>query len=315
MTSGFHKPTGFQSGGNIQPQIIADNTRLVKRDLNNVYDPNELLEILYDENSIYNNMGRDLKSIQEFINGKKSNKYREFMYQESAARNNVNAEFIQSHVDPTRSSDAFIISDTGNTPEAISDVSYRITLRNSDNLKNDDVLSFIQAFKNEAQKRETHIRCKIRFNESDGIIFYTDKENLLETVKLLEDLKDEKVYGSNVTNAIRNFGKPQPFSATLSEDSYYSIAMRGVEPNSSRLKSTLGGGLLRTFNEYMDDSLDFAYNQLLSKYGNDANKINAGELYKEMITYHANRMGVGEAIPLWMNNRMYEDLNSRSHSL
>jgi hypothetical protein len=286
----------------------------VKNHLENVYDPNELLEILYDENSLYNNMGKDLKSIQEFIEGKKNNKYREFMYEESTAKNNVNANLIQSYVDPTRSSDAFIISDTGNMPEEVSDVSYRVTLRNSDGLKNEDVLSFIQAFKNEAQKRETYIRCKVRFNESDGIIFYTDKENLLETVKLLEDLKDEKTYGPNVTNAIKNFGKPQPFSATLGDDSYYSIAMRGVESN-SRLKSTLGGGLLRTFNEYMDDSLEFAYDKLLSKYGNDPSKINAGELYKEMITYHANRMGVGEAIPLWMNNRMYDDLNSKNRSL
>ena len=166
MANGFYRPVGFQDGNNVQQQVTSNN-RLVKNHLENVYDPNELLEILYDENSLYNNMGKDLKSIQEFIEGKKNNKYREFMYEESTAKNNVNANLIQSYVDPTRSSDAFIISDTGKMPEEVSDVSYRVTLRNSDGLKNEDVLSFIQAFKNEAQKRETYIRCKVRFNESD----------------------------------------------------------------------------------------------------------------------------------------------------
>lgn len=291
------------------------NSRLVRSNIDDISNSTELLEMLYNQNSIYNNMSRDKKSIEDFLNSKKNKKYENFMYEESSAKNNVNSLEVQRSVDSSKSSDAFIISDAGNKPQNVSDVNYRITLRNSNSLNNEDILAFIQTFKNEALKREIYVRCKVLFEQSDGIIFYVDKDNLLETAKLLEDLKDTDTYGEKVTNAIKNFGNPQPFSATLNDNSYYSIAMHGVKPESSRLKSTLGGGLAVTFNGYMDECLRVTYNKLLKKYDNDINKINVNEFYKEMITYHANRMGVGEAIPLWMNDRMYDDLNSKSHLL
>ena len=203
---------------------IAENRRVTtERTLEDEYDPDELLEIIYDENSIYNNRDRDLKSIQEFIDSKKDNNYIHFMHLQSLGENNnVDPFTVQYSVDPTRSSDAFIISQTGSKPENDYSVKYRITIRNSDKLRQEDVLAFIQAFQKEAQSRETYIRCKVLFNDSDGIIFYTDIDNLSKTIKILEDLKDESKYGSKVTNAIKNFGGPQPFSATLSNDSYYS---------------------------------------------------------------------------------------------
>lgn len=255
-------------------------------------------------------MERDKKNIQKFLECEKNNLYRNFMYEESKAENNVNPLNVQYSVDSTKSSDAFIISNTGKEPEQVSDINYRITLRNSNNLKEEDVLSFIQTFQSEALKRNIYARCKILFEQSDGIIFYVDKNNLLETTRLLEDLKDENTYGIGVTNAIKSFGNPQPFSAILSDNSYYSIAMHGVESN-SKLKTTLGGGLVKTFNGYMDDCLEFVYNKLLTRYNNDINKINIDEFYKELITYHKSRMDVGEEIPLWMNNRIYDDLNSK----
>lgn len=304
-SSYFYRPTGFDDA-----KSVISNNEPLKNNINGISDPDEFLKYLLEENNIYNNMESDIRSIREFLASKKNNERMNFMYEQSQGRNDVNPEKVQAFVDPTRSSDAFIISNTGNRPQDVSDVNYRITLRNSDNIKQEDVESFIQTFQQEALKRGTYIRCKIRFEQSDGVIFYVDKNNLLETVKILEDLKDDKVYGTGVLNAIKSFGSPQPFSATIGNSPYYAIAMHGVEPT-SRLKSSLGGGLLRTFNEYMDDCLELTYNKLLMKYGNDASKISASEFYKEMVAYHTNRMGVGEVIPLWMNNRIYDDLNNK----
>ena len=311
----LHIPPELDSTNNIQPSETNINARLLKRDIDDIKDSDEFLELLSEENSIYNNTERDLKRIQEFINAKKNNNIDSFMYKESYGENSVDGWLIQTSVDPTKSSNAFIISNTGNLPESDSIVNYRITLRNSKNLVTNDVLAFIQAFQNEAKQRKTYIRCKVIFEQADGIIFYTDKENLLETVKILEDLKNEQKYGANVINAIKNFGRTQPFAATLGDDAYYSIAMRGTEPKSSRLKSTIGGGLSETFNEYMNDILNQAYNHLLSKYNNDANRITATELYDEIIAYHTQRMGVGETIPLWMNNRIYQELKSKRYTI
>ncbi len=233
------------------------------------------------------------------------------MYEESKSRNDINPLTLQYSVDSTKSDDSFVISNTGNEPGKVSDINYRITLRNSDTLKEEYVLSFIQTFQSEALRRNIYAKCKILFEQSDGIIFYVDKNNLLETAKLLEDLKDENTYGHKVTNAIKNFGDPQPFSATISDEPYYAIAMHGVESN-SKLRATRGGGLVKTFNGYMDECLEFIYNKLLAKYGNDINRINVDEFYKELINYHKNRMNVGEEIPLWMNNRIYDDLYSKN---
>ncbi len=296
---------------------IAENRRVTtERTLEDEYDPDELLEIIYDENSIYNNRDRDLKSIQEFIDSKKDNNYIHFMHLQSLGENNnVDPFTVQYSVDPTRSSDAFIISQTGSKPENDYSVKYRITIRNSDKLRQEDVLAFIQAFQKEAQSRETYIRCKVLFNDSDGIIFYTDIDNLSKAIKILEDLKDESKYGSKVTNAIKNFGEHQPFSATISNDSYYSIAMHGAEPKSSKIKTSLGGGLIKTYNEYIDDILDEAYNHLYVKYNGDKKRITPEELYNEMIAFHTSRMGTEEAIPLWMNNRIYEDLKSKRYTI
>ncbi len=250
---------GQGNGRNVQSSETGDTKKEIKEDLLDIQDSDELLEMLYDENSIENIMGRD--------------------------------------------------------PPNDSDVNYRLVLRNSPSLKSEDVIAFLQAFQNEAQKRRTYIRCKVRLDQSDGIILYTDIENLLEAVKILEGLRNEQKYGNKVNNAIRNFGGPQPFSATLGDNPYYSIAMRGVEPSSSRIKSSLGGGLLKTFNQYVDEVLEFSYKRLLEKNGNDANKIIAIELYEEMLAYHTQKMDVGEKIPLWMNNRIYKELKSKKYSL
>ncbi|MBQ6285862.1 MAG: hypothetical protein IJK67_06135 [Bacilli bacterium] len=287
-----------------------DSGRAMINNIDFIMDSEELLKLIFDKNSISNSKEKDKRSIQRYLDGKRTNQYKEFMYQESKGKNDVNPDMIQEVIDPTKSSDAFIISDAGVEPENVADVNYRVTLRNSNNLRNEDVLAFIEAFQNEAVKRKIYIRCKVRFEESDGIIFYVDKNNLLEIVKLLEDLKDEKKYGKKVLNAIENFGNPQPFAAILGEDGYYSIAMHGAEPYNTRIKSSLGGGLIHTFNQYMDICLDYVYGILMNKYRNDSSKITVDEFYKELIAYHKKRMGTEEEIPLWMNNRIYNEINS-----
>ena len=60
----------------------------------------------------------------------------------------------------------------------------------------------------------------------------------------------------------------------------------------------------------MDSSLETIYNDLLPKCGNDASKINVDEFYRSLVARHQERMNTGEIIPLWMNNRMYDDLDS-----
>lgn len=312
----FYIPGDLDDNPKSETESAKNRRATTERTLEDGYDPDELLEIIYDKNGIYNNRERDLKSIQEFIEAKKDNQYIHFMHLQSLGeKNNVKPYLVQYSVDPTRSSDAFMISETGSKPENDYSVKYRITIRNSDRLRNEDVLAFIQAFQKEAKNRGTYIRCKVLFNDSDGIIFYTDIDNLSKTIKILEDLKDESKYGSKVTNAIKNFGGPQPFSATLSNDSYYSIAMHGAEPKSTKIKTSLGGGLFRTYNEYIDDILDEAYNHLYTKYNGDKNRITPEELYNEMIAFHTSRMGTEEAIPLWMNNRIYEDLKSKRYTM
>ncbi len=279
-----------------------------RSNISNINDADELLDLLCDQNSISNNMDRDKRSIKEFLDSKKEHKYKNFMYEESKAKNNINSGELQYAVYPKKASDSFIISNTGIEPD-MAEVNYRITIRNSNSLKQEDALSFIKTFQSEALKRNIYIRCKILFEQSDGFIFYVDKNNLLELVKLLEDLKDENVYGNKVSNAINSFGHNQPFSATLGDDCYYSIAMHGVEPE-GRLRSTLGGGLISTFNGYMDESLEKIYDKLFSKY-ESTDRINVDEFYKELITYHRNKMKMEENIPLWMSNRIYSDIHSK----
>jgi hypothetical protein len=290
------------------------DNKLESVDLGSMQNSDELLEYLVSKNSPQNNKDRDLQSIQKYINGKRNNTFNNFMYEESVARNGVNPMDVQYSVDPSKSSDAFIISGVGEKPLNESAINYRITLRNGAGLNNNDVKAFMQTFQREAQKRNIYVRCKVLFEQSDGIVFYVDKNNLLEIVKLLEDLKNANVYGQEVTNAINNFGAVQPFSATMDKDSYYGIAMHGAE-SSSRLISTRGGGLASTFNQYMDSSLNNAYNSLLAKYGNDASKITAEELYNYIMINHRDRMHVEGDIPLWMNNRIYNDLGSKKMSL
>ena len=58
----------------------------------------------------------------------------------------------------------------------------------------------------------------------------------------------------------------------------------------------------------MDQCLDYTFNKLLLKYRNTKD-IKPIEFYDELMSYHSQRMGIGEDIPLWMNNRIYNELN------
>ncbi len=94
----------------------------------------------------------------------------------------------------------------------------------------------------------------------------------------------------------------------------HSIVPHGFEPLlDSKIRSTLGGGLIHTFNSYIDEAMRKVFNKLMLKYGSDINKITVDEFYRELILYHANRMNVGEVIPLWVNNRIYRELNLREN--
>lgn len=107
-----------------------------------------------------------------------------------------------------------------------------------------------------------------------------------------------------------------PFSAALSDDSYYGIAMAHSEQSfgskPSKIVGSYGGGYVNTFGSYIEEEgLEVVYNNLLQKYNGDANKITVDEMYDGLIKQHKKYMlGDSESpidIPLWMNRRNYTD--------
>ncbi len=322
----FYRPTGFDEKNNNNENKFKN---LLKRptgfdqepknkELNETIfdDPNTFLEYLYSRNNTYSNYERDINNIQRYLEYRLNENDADFMYNETKIHDNVNSKAIQFAVDETKSSDAFNISDSKNMrPESFSKINYRITLRNSPYLKTNELIEFIKAFKKEANNRDLFVNCKVLFEASDGIIFYVDKNSLPGAVKLLEDLKNESVYGTQVSNATKSFGDIQPFSATLSDDSYYSIAMHGVEPDNPRILSTRGGGLINTYNGHMDNCLKYVYDKLLAKHNQEPSKIKPNEMYESLIEYHQRKMKVDEKIPLWMNNRIYTEIKEKSFNL
>ena len=324
MSDLFYRPIGFDDEGPnngkfknvLRRPTDLDSTSEKKPIDVNYNDPNEFLDYLYHNNGVNSNYARDIRSIQRYLEYKKNNSGTNFLFEESIGYNDINPVAIQNAVDTTNSSDMFTISDSIEMkPESARTVNYRISLRNSDSIKTDEMIEFITTFKREANRRKLYIGCKVLFDSSDAIVFYVDKNNLPGTIKLLEDLKDGRTYGEKVSKAINSFGHVQPFSATLYDESYYSIAMHGAEPVDPRIISTRGGGLINTFNEYIDYALEDIYRKLLTKYNNDASRILPEEIYNCLLKYHQARMKTDEPIPLWMNNRIYKELNEQSFGL
>ena len=191
---------------------------------------------------------------------------------------------------------------------------YRITMRGSSEMVTDEAIAFANTLVSEANKRNLNIYMKDPWTH-DAVILYVDKEELLNTVRLLEDLKDASKYGDKVSMATKHFGPTITFGAVISDNSYYGISMAHSElrygRGPSKLVGSYGGGFGSTFGSYMEDEcLDKAYNQLLKKYNGDVDKITASEMYPLVVKLHREYMLGSDAtddIPLWMNRRNYFD--------
>ena len=121
----------------------------------NYEDVDLFLKMLYEKNDIKNSKPRDINYIKQYLDGKKIYGYRNFMYEEAKSKNDIDVVSLLNEVDPSHSADAFVISNSGIEPDKFNtSLNYRITLRNSSNLKNEDVLEFIKVFKEEANKRK-----------------------------------------------------------------------------------------------------------------------------------------------------------------
>ena len=185
--------------------------------------------------------------------------------------------------------------------EAIYDYDYRISLQNSDKIKDSDIIEFINAFNVKSKNVNLKYGIKIKPNEQDLIIIYLTKDDLEKIISILEDLK---------TNDItKKFGKRKPFTVGLDDKSYYGISMGSTKTQTtSRFKNNMMSKRIemgKTMTEYSGYLIDKAYESLLNKY-NNIEKINAEELYQEMHNIHNMYYNFNKEdnVPLWMNENI-----------
>ena len=190
---------------------------------------------------------------------------------------------------------------------------YRITMRGSSEMVTGEALAFTDTLVAEANKRNLTIRMKDPWTH-DAVILYVDKEDLLGTVKMLEDLKNTNKYGKLVSDATKHFGDSIAFGAVIGDNNYYGISMAHSEleygRGPSKLMGYYGGGFGNTFGSYMEsECVDKTYDYLLNKYNGDVSKITIDEMYDGIVRrHHKYMMGSYDTdLPLWMNRRNYQE--------
>ena len=287
-------------------------------DMSKIYDSESLLRELYKRNTDEMNESRNKKIIFEYLSAKKNGEVT-LLYKEPEQNELFDLDYVYEH--SYGGSGGAQISGTfkKRSDEEMANrgyFDYRITLRNSSDITTDEAVSFVDTLVSEANKRNLNLRMKDLW-EADAVILYCDVEDLYGTVRLLEDLTNEKIYGSLVSNATKHFGEIQAFSASLRDDSYYGIAMAHSEGSFDnqvgRLTGYYGGNPGNTFGGYMEDGLNSIYDSLMNKYNGDSSKITVDEMYDKFIKYHRKYM-LGDTlsdIPLWMNRRNYNDFCSK----
>lgn len=276
----------------------------------------ELLINLYKNNNNADNISSIKEDLKKFLEFKKTHDNGSFMYQENNTyrdRSNVinqtfndNGNGIQISGQETKYSNQEL--------EQRGKFDYRITLRNSDKITDEEAIAFINTLVKEANNRNLNIRAK-NYWEQDALILYCDTQELENIILLLEDLSKNPNYGELVNNATKHFGPRQPFSITPATDSYYGISMAHCELEYGKKPTYLSGTYgqaINTFNSYMDNMLNTAYNDLLNKYNGNKDRITVEEIYQTLVDYHKKYMlgdkNSNESIPLWMNRRNYNEL-------
>lgn len=284
-------------------------------DLNSIKNSHELLEKLLKTNSLAMNEARDKEAIKIFLLHMElnlgsphyyfPNKNKNMDYSKACKYGDESGMQISGSKSAGRSSN---MDNRGNWD-------YRITMRGSHFTTPEEALAFTDTLVQEANKRGLNIRMKDPWTH-DAVILYINKDELLDVVRMLEDLKDESKFGSLVSQAIKHFGPTMAYSARVSDDSYYGISMAHSEgeygEEGSRLKGSYGGNPRDTFGSYIEKMcLMPAYHELYNKYFGDISKISADEMYERVIRNHKKYMlgfpFAEEDLPLWMNRRNYQE--------
>ena len=311
-------------------RAIAGNEKLVldKKGLDNSYinldefrNSDELIAKLMITNSLVANEKRDKMMIQKYLE-LKSHGIKSMHYYFPQPNANMDIKKAVQYGDES----GIMISghEKQYTPQELSSrgkFDYRITMRGSSEMVTEEARAFTNAVVKEANRRNLNIRMKDPWTH-DAVILYIDKEELLETVKMLEDLKDIDKYGELVSGATKHFGPTIAFGAVVNDDNYYGISMAhselryGREP--SKLMGSYGGGFVSTFGRYIEDEcLDKVYNELLVKYNGDISKITVDEMYPMVVKKHREYMlgdKANDNIPFWMNRRNYLDAKNMHFS-
>jgi hypothetical protein len=275
-----------------------------------VSDSDELISKLVNSNSLYANESRDKESIARYIELRKMG-FRSMHYYFEGAGSNMDVSKASRY-----DGGAVISGEEHFTQEELKNrgkYDYRITMRGSSKTSTEEALAYVDSLIREANNRNLNLRMKDQWAH-DAVILYVNQEELLATVKMLEDLKTDTSYGTLVQDAIKHFGPVMPFSATISKDSYYGIGMAHSEgqygKTESKLRGFYGGNYGNTFGGYVEDiCLEPTYDSLLAKYNGDASKITVDEMYNGAVNRHKMYMlgNTNENIPLWMNRRNYTD--------
>lgn len=273
----------------------------------------ELIEELMKRNSISNNEIRDKEAILNYLNLRNSGFNSAHYYFEG---NNSNMDTAKASKYGDEAGVMISGVERRYSPEELSmrgKFDYRITMRGSNKMTTEEALAFTDTLVREARLRHLNVRMKDPWTH-DAVILYVYQDELLEVVKLLEELRNSHKYGDLVESATNHFGKIIPYSATVNDEAYYGISMAHSElrynDSPRRLMGSYGGGFGDTFGSYIENvCLNKTYDELISKYHGDKNKITVNEMYQGLIIKHKNYMlGNSESdIPLWMNRRNYMD--------
>ena len=319
INTAIETPNSSKSSSSAVDSITIPNTV----DLSQVHTSEELVDALFETNTLEANETRDKEFIAWKLQAIKDGTTMPDSYDERSGimgGQPLSETYFDSSNERINAGKTHYLSAEEKGYRANFD--YRVTIKNSSKLNYEDATAFTKTLFEELEKRGVGFAYKNHW-ESDAIILYVDENQLLDTVKVLEDLKDGTKYGQSVVNAINNFGLPISFGATISSNPYYGISMAHGEGRYgvvSKIKTSWGNvGEGATFNVYTQSVLfKNAYDNLLSKYNGNVDAITVDEMYDEILKLHREYMfgkGSTENIPLWMNRRNYIDYKKHKEAI
>lgn len=279
--------------------------------INNSLDNLKILRNLLEDLKKNNNKDDDLEILREFLNKKNidsSINGEKFLYEasfynnlnyftEDEFKNKVNQVLGVNNIDMSGGTKSSI-----NGFDAVYDYDFRITIQNSNLIKDYEIIEFLNVFKNKSNNLKYGI--KVIPNEKDLIIIYLKKEYLYEAISILEEIRKELPF-------INKFGNTKAFTTGLSKNSYYGVSMGATKDGNSNSfinnewakRMKMG----KTMTEYSGYLIDEAFNNLMNKH-KDISNISAEELYVEMHNVHNKKYNfdIEEDVPLWINEEIHQ---------